>query len=62
MFLYQKMAQKKITETFLGHKKKLPKKFLGHFLGVFLYTNSKMMCLFTISSAIKHQSYLKFGM
>ena len=28
---------------------------------VFSYTNSKMMCLFTISSAIKHQICLKFG-
>ena len=43
------------------HKKSEKFQFLRHFSGVFLHTNSKMMCLLTISSGIKHQSCLKFG-
>ena len=33
---------------------------VGFFRVVFPYTNHKIMCVFTISSDIKHHSYLKF--
>ena len=46
--------------TFLIQKKKCTQKNPKIFRIFFSYTNSKMMCLLTISSVIKQHSYLKF--